>query len=56
MIYLIPALLIAFGTWRFLVLRPYGLLETCIGLVIMALCYAFAVLYLMGALTCAAFC
>lgn len=56
MIYLLPILLIAFGTWRFLLLRPYGLVETCIGLFIMGACYALAISYLMGAWTCAAFC
>ena len=56
MIWLLPVLLIAFGTWRFLMLRPYGLVETCIGLIIMSLCYALAVFYLIGAWSCAAFC
>lgn len=56
MIYLLPGLLIAFGTWRFLALRPYGMVETCIGLIIMGLCYALALSYLMGAFTCASFC
>lgn len=56
MIWLLPILLIAFGTWRFLALRPYGLVETCIGLIIMSLCCALAVFYLIGAWSCAAFC
>lgn len=56
MIWIIPALLIAFGAWRFYSLSRVGLLEMWLGLFILACCIVLAIFFLTGALSCAAFC
>lgn len=56
MVWLFPFLLISFGVWRFYVLSRVGVFEAWLGLALLITCLTLAGVYLMGALSCAAFC
>lgn len=50
MIYLLPAILIAFGVWRFRTLSRIGIIEAIIGLFIMMACIITATAFTLGVL------